>query len=145
MKKVNIKLNCYYLSDCSFRNKIDIIKLCINYARFAAISFNEKMSQGIKRLFAQYGNSIHSMHYPFDLGFEDDRIVFYYQDNELDAKVTSILLGFFEGFDELESMEDMYENFLWITDEYGIHDAVKENALWKLICHLLIFEPAYLR
>lgn len=92
----------------------------------------------------KYGDSIHSIHYPFNLICENEQILFYYQNSELDAKTTSIMLEFFNGFDELESMEDMYENFLRVIDEYGIKDNIKENSLWKIICHLLIFEPGYL-
>lgn len=154
MKKINIKLNSEYLSDCSFRNKIDIIRLYIKYVKFASIIFNGKeesdgntilLIDKMKRLFVQYGDSIHSVHFPFKLDLETDKVTFYYQDNELDAKTTSILLDFFNGFDEFESMEDMYENFLQVIDGYDIKDPIRENSLWKVICHLLVFEPAYLR
>lgn len=154
MKRINIELASDYLSDCSFRNKIDIIRLCINYVKFAPIVFNRMNGSNgntillidrMKRLFVHYGKSIHSVHFPFNLSSENGKIDFYWQDNDLDAKTTSMLLDFFNRFDELESLDDMYENFLRLIDEYDIKKSAKENSLWKVISHLLVFEPAYLR
>lgn len=153
MKNVIITFPENILSDCAFRNKIDIIKLCIKYVKFAPLAYTGKDVKGssilcidkMRRLFVLYGSSIHSVHFPFSVRQDENNIIFYYENYDLDAKTTSLLLDFFERYDELGSMEDMYDVYLKLLDDYSVSGAIYENDLWKLICYLLIFEPAYLR
>ena len=153
MKRIIINLSDNVLSKYAYRTKIDIVNLCLNYTKYAPYAFCEGNTEGnctlhidkMRRLFIYYGNCIHSIHFPFSMQSVGNNLEFYYEDRVLDAKTTSLLLEFFAGFDKLETMEDMYEIFLKILEEYDIKDSFNENYLWKLICHMLIFEPAYLR
>lgn len=153
MKRIITNLSDNVLSKNSYRSKIDIINLCLNYTKFAPYAFGEEITEGncilhidkMRRLFIYYGNCIHSIHFPFPVQIKDKKLEFYYCDRLLDARTTSLLLEFFAKFDELETMEDMYEIFLKTLDEYELQDNYNENFFWKLICHMLIFEPAYLR
>lgn len=153
MKKIIINLSEKVLSDCAYRNKIDIVKLCLNYVKFAPFAYVADTTDGncilqvdkMKRLFITFKNSVHSIHFPFNVYQNGESIEFYYDEKELDAKTTSILLDFFERFNMFETMEDMYDMFLRTLEEYDISGGYNENYFWKLICHMLVFEPAYLR
>lgn len=153
MKRIIVNLSENVLSKNSYRRKIDIISLCLIYTKFAPYAFDEKIAEGncilhidkMRRLFIYHGNCIHSIHFPFSVQINGKKLEFYYLDRLLDARTTSLLLEFFVKFDKLETMEDMYEIFLKILDEYNLQDSYNENFFWKLICYMLIFEPAYLR
>lgn len=153
MKRIIVNLSDNILSKHSYRNKIDIINLCLNYTKFAPYAFSEEIAEGncilhidkMRRLFIYYGNSIHSIHFPFSVQITDKQLKFYYDSRELDARKTSLLLEFFAKFDELETIDDMYEIFLTILEEYDLRDSSIENLFWKLISYMLTFEPAYLR
>lgn len=136
MKKIVVNLSDKFLSDCAYRNKIDVIRLCLNYVKFAPFSYAADRTDGncilyfdkMKRLFICYGDSIHSVHFPFHVFQEEDIIKFSYEDKELDAKTTSMLLDFFGRFNMLETMEDMYEVFLETLEEYGLSGDYQENS-----------------
>lgn len=153
MKRIIVNLSDNILSKHSYRNKIDIINLCLNYTKYAPYAFGEEIAEGncilhidkMRRLFIYYGNSIHSIHFPFAVHITGKKLEFYYEDRLLDAITTSLLLEFFAKFDEFETMDDMYDIFLTILSEYTLQDCCSENFFWKLISYMLTFEPAYLR
>lgn len=155
MKKYKGSFSERSIGKCVFRNKNDIIRIIINYVKFITVmdlEFDEsKEIQSIlyidkmSRLFISNDKSIHSFQFPFYVSKVNEEFKVYSKDLEMDSKATSLILSFFEMFDGSESMDDMYDCFIKVLDEYNVKNPVNENMYWNAIYELLIFEPGYVR
>ncbi len=104
----------------------------------------DKMS----RLFIDRNESIHTFQFPFSLSEEDSSgmLKIFYEEIELESKVTSILLSIFGGDNQcFTSIEAMIDEFCDIMDDFSISSDQERNAYWRIFQFLLLFEPGYLR
>lgn len=152
MKKRLVVSTKYLVIDEAFRNKYEIIKLCLNFLKVAQYSggdFREDENcvlvvDKMSRLFIRYGESIHTIHFPFTTIMCDDKAVFYLNEIEINSKTITILQDFFSRCDAISEMDDFYEIYLQITNEYELSQC-EEKDTWEMIKTLVLFEPGYLR
>ena len=155
MKKYKGSFSENHIGKCVFRNKMDIIKTVVNYVKYITVmklEYDERKEiqsilyiDKMSRLFIGNSKSIHSFQFPFFIDKVDSEFKAYSKELEMDSKAISLILSFFEMFDGLESMGDMYDCFIKVLAEYDVKDQISENMYWNAIYDLLVFEPGYIR
>ncbi len=159
--KINIELRFpqELIIKGSFRNKIDIINVCLKYIQFANIAkSNSKEHNGskyvntilctnkMKRLFIECGNSIHSVHFPFNISENKEEYIFSYESKELLWEDIQFLLRVFDGYPYIDDMESIKKKFVEVWDDiYYEEDILLKSKMQNIILKLMMFEPAYLR
>lgn len=102
----------------------------------------DKMS----RLFWGTNDKIHSIQYPFQLKESDGSLISTYDDRKIDSETIAVLLTILEGRECLtRSIDDMLDYFMDTMNDFEIRDNDYAGFCWRLLLHLLSFEPGYLR
>lgn len=142
-----------------FRDKIDIINVILNIIKYVnTMSLEElKLSRigeievtihvdKMSRVFICKNEKIHSFQFPFTITEEDEMLRVYFNELELDSKVSSILSSIFEQSSLLsESIDIMLDVFIDTMNEYDIENKYYTESIWEIVVWMLYFEPSYLR
>lgn len=162
MKFYGYDLNPRIISyNSSFRNKMDIVKILIEVARFINVSAPQSASElttqldpdkirlvfyvdKMSRIFIEEIDKIHSFHLPFILKVENKKYVLSFNDFQITNATCSILSSIFSELSEHTPLEKILELYWDIASDLSVPSEESEIHS-QLIAYLLSFEAGYLR
>ena len=146
----------------SIRSKIDVVRLIVGISRYLIMTKPEPFLDNSKeveegeirlviyvdkmsRVFLSETNKIHSFHFPFTFGVNEDKCVLFHKGSEITSAMCTVLEATFFNLSEVDdSIENVLENYWNIAEDFQISKQ-ENNFYGNLITYLLSFEPGYLR
>lgn len=147
--------------DSSFRNKVSIVNILIEVARFINISVPQSASElatqldsdkirlvlyidKMSRIFIEEIDKIHSFRLPFTLKVENGKYVLSFNNFQITNASCSILSSIFSELSEHTPIEKILELYWEVASDLSVPSEESEIHS-QLIAYLLSFEAGYLR